>query len=498
MKNKFRQIRVSIRLKWLCLISISIFVLLGIFAALIYTSVDDALIQNERNNVRDTVNAVNNRFGIYHDDLTKDQVKNRLLPVGNADEIETVPKQAEAFYHDSLTKQLAQNGLSIVIYDTGHQPIFRFGKINPKFQEPGRKNKIIEKKKNESSYLETLAPIQSQNDRVIGFVKVDNNMKNYHRVFRRLNNRMIFLLIIAALVSLLLGFLLTDKLIFRINQINKTIDTINSDPDSKARIPEQKYANDEISDLAVKFNHMLDRMQNYTNQQKKFVSDVSHELRTPVAVIEGYLKMLQRWGKDDPQILNEAIDSSVSEVDNMKNLIQEMLDLTRAEQIETNYSNKTCDANEVVQQAYNDFKMVHTDFQINFDDTVPKHTKVQIYRNHLMQILVVLLDNAVKYSKDRKEINLSVSTEDHMLAIAVQDFGVGISQKNIKKIFNRFYRVDESRSHESGGNGLGLAIAKRIVELYKGNIKVESSLGSGTIFRVNIPLVGKKKLLGKN
>ncbi|MGL5886089.1 MAG: sensor histidine kinase, partial [Bombilactobacillus sp.] len=224
----------------------------------------------------------------------------------------------------------------------------------------------------------------------------------------------------------------------------------------------------------------------------EFVEDVSHELRTPVAVIEGHLKLLQRWGKDDPQVLEESINASVSEIDRMKKLIQEMLDLTRAEQIEVNYVKETTQANETIQQAYNDFVMLHPDFQISLDDTIPPHTLAQIYRNHLMQILVILLDNAVKYSQDRKEINLSVSTESNMLTIAVQDFGVGIASKDLERIFNRFYRVDKARSRQSGGNGLGLSIAKKIVEMYKGTITAESALGSGTIFRINLPLASSK------
>lgn len=221
--------------------------------------------------------------------------------------------------------------------------------------------------------------------------------------------------------------------------------------------------NDELGELVVNFNKMLDRIQNYILQQKQFVGDVSHELRTPVAVIQGHLNLLERWGKDDPQILEESIHASLQETDRMKHLIQEMLDLTRAEQVDMQFPDKVSDVNEVLIRTVNDMKMIHKDFTINLDITDLKpDTIIRMYRNHLEQLLIILIDNAIKYSTDRKEVNVSASTENKSVIIAVQDFGEGIDSVEQEKIFNRFYRVDKARTREKGGNGLGLSIAKKI------------------------------------
>ena len=504
MKAKLTNLRITIRFKWTCFLSLAIFLVFGIFTTLIYTSVGQALLHTEENNVKDTIAAVDSRFNIYPRNLTQAQVQRRLAPpvtrrsLNNEQSKKIISENPEVLYRDSLSKQLARGDLAIVIYDAQRQPLFKIGAIQAKFERPTQAHEIVLKKStHRASYLEATAPLYSSHTKkLIGFVKVNNGLRVYHHAFRQLNKKMLLVVIFAILLSIILGYVLTQPLVHRINQVNQTMDEINEDPDSQARIPLQK-SNDEISDLVGRFNKMLDRLQEYTNQQKEFVEDVSHELRTPVAVLEGHLKMLQRWGKDDPQVLDESITASVSEVDRMKKLIQEMLDLTRAEQIETNYTHETTEANETIHQAYNDFVMLHPDFKINLDDTMPPHTMVQIYRNHLMQVLVILMDNAVKYSSDRKEMNLSVSTEENMLTIAVQDFGVGIAQSDIKRIFDRFYRVDKARSRESGGNGLGLPIAKKIVEMYKGSITAESALGSGTIFRVNLPLVATKTHLLK-
>jgi len=276
-----------------------------------------------------------------------------------------------------------------------------------------------------------------------------------------------------------------------LKKINNTIDDLNKKPDSDSRIKLRKR-NDEIYDLTVNINKMLDRMQAYTNQQKEFVEDVSHELRTPVAVLEGHLSMLQRWGKDDPEVLNDSITSSLQELKRMQSLIQEMLDLTRVEQIDSAYLEQTTEVKPLFTQVYNDFKMLHPDFVINFDDDIREGSEVKIYRNHLEQVLVILLDNAFKYSADRKEINLAASTNSELLEVVVQDYGLGIAKNDLKRIFNRFYRVDKARSRKRGGNGLGLSIAKRLIEIYHGSLEVESVVGSGTVFKIELPLVQKE------
>ena len=209
------------------------------------------------------------------------------------------------------------------------------------------------------------------------------------------------------------------------------------------------------------------------------------------ATTSGYvLPILERWGKDDPQVLEESIQASLQESKRMKHLIQEMLDLTRAEQVDLQYPDKTTDVNEVLNRTVNDMRMIHQDFTITYDDADLKpDTIVKIYRNHLEQILIILIDNAIKYSTNRKEILVAAATEKDKVKISVQDFGEGIAPDEQDKIFNRFYRVDKARTREKGGNGLGLAIAQKLVESYHGKISVSSTLGSGSKFMIEFPLL---------
>ena len=167
-------------------------------------------------------------------------------------------------------------------------------------------------------------------------------------------------------------------------------------------------------------------------------------------------------GKDDPEILDESLKASLQEISRMKSLVQEMLDLSRAEQVDTQYANERTDAKQVVYQVFNNFQLVYPEFHITLDDDLPTEVELKIYRNHFEQLLIILLDNAIKYSTDRKEVHISISRTMNEFEIAVQDFGEGITEEDLEKIFDRFYRVDKARARNKGGNGLGSIDCKTI------------------------------------
>lgn len=318
-------------------------------------------------------------------------------------------------------------------------------------------------------------------------------MTYYNSLMSNLLHWMVIISLIAIIIFIAISYILVVNVVRPIKTMSKVAKEVNADPNSEARIKEL-HRDDELEELATSINQMLDRMQGYIEQQKQFVGDVSHELRTPVAVIEGHLNLLERWGKDDPQILDESIKASLQEADRMKHLIQEMLDLTRAEQIDVQYPYEVSDVNEIIRRVVADMAMVHPDFKIQLDeDDLPDDTEIQMYHGHLEQLLVILIDNGIKYSTDRKQINVSAGVTKKNVNIIVQDFGEGISEEDQKKIFNRFYRVDKARTREKGGNGLGLSIAQKLVASYNGTISVESVEGQGSQFKLKFPRLTKKK-----
>lgn len=300
------------------------------------------------------------------------------------------------------------------------------------------------------------------------------------------------LLITTIIISAVLGFGLAQYLLRPLNYLNNILDMVEEESLSAIRM-RQPRSEDEWSDLNVHINRLLDKIDGYVQNQKQFVEDVSHELRTPVAIVEGHLKMLDRWGKKDPTILEESISASLQEITRMKDLVQMMLDLSRADHVDIDYKDEITELYSVTRQVVNNFTILYPNFQFFLDsEEQGNELFVKMYRNHFEQILIILLDNAVKYSTDRPEIHIAVSKNFTTVEIAVQDFGEGMSDEDKQKVFGRFYRVDKARSREKGGNGLGLSIAKQLVETYKGKIYVESVLNNGSIFYIEFPIIVDK------
>lgn len=307
-----------------------------------------------------------------------------------------------------------------------------------------------------------------------------------------------WVLVAILIFSLVFAYGLARYLLLPLEYLNNTLDLVEEESLSTIRVRKPR-SNDEWSDLNIHVNRLLDKIDGYVQNQKQFVEDVSHELRTPVAIVEGHLQMLNRWGKDDPEILAESIDASLQEITRMKDLVQMMLDLSRAEHAEVDYKDEMTEIYATTRQVFNNFVMLYPNFRFYLDsEGEDKELFVKIYRNHFEQILIILLDNAVKYSTDRQEIHIAVSASFTTVEIAIQDFGEGMSQEDKQKVFGRFYRVDKARSRQKGGNGLGLSIAKQLVDSYKGRIYVESVLHHGSIFYVEFPILLDKAEIEKN
>ena len=242
----------------------------------------------------------------------------------------------------------------------------------------------------------------------------------------------------------------------------------------------------ELKDLAAVINLMLDRIERSYNSQKQFVSDASHELRTPIAVIRGYTDMLRRWGKDDPEVLDEGIAAISQEAESMKELVESLLFLARHDKKTLMMEVSEFDTAELLLEVQKEETMVHGEnrFAIERLDSV----RLKADRNMIKQVLRILCDNAAKYSPDDTTVTLSCTQEaDGYCNLSVRDRGEGISQEDLPKVFDRFYRSDKARKADTGGHGLGLSIARIIVVAHNGKIRVRSKQNEGTVFSVLLP-----------
>ena len=241
----------------------------------------------------------------------------------------------------------------------------------------------------------------------------------------------------------------------------------------------------EVQSLAAAINAMLDRINEAYSSQMRFVSDASHELRTPIAVIQGYANLLDRWGKDDPETRQEAIDAIRAEADSMKELIEQLLFLARGDNDSVRFEEQRLDLSALAAEVLRETDMIDDKHTFHLD--APEKVWAVGDDGLLKQCLRVLTDNSLKYSPDGGRITLSVRGDGREARISVQDEGQGIPPQSLPHVFERFYRTDESRARQTGGTGLGLAIAKWIAERHKGRFEVLSRVGLGTRFTLVLP-----------
>ena len=241
----------------------------------------------------------------------------------------------------------------------------------------------------------------------------------------------------------------------------------------------------ELKDLANVINTMLDRIERSYNSQKQFVSDASHELRTPIAVIQGYINMLQRWGKDDQEILEEGISAIAQETASMKELVESLLFLARHDKKTLMMEMELFDPCDVMAELHKEAAMVTPEDHFVFAPA--EHCVIEADRNMIKQVMRILCDNAVKYTPKGGTITMGVESYPGGCTLILSDNGPGISREELPKIFDRFYRSDSARKSEGGGHGLGLSIARSIIVAHGGKIRVRSKVGEGTTFCVVLP-----------
>lgn len=245
-------------------------------------------------------------------------------------------------------------------------------------------------------------------------------------------------------------------------------------------------ARDELRELIDVLNEMLTRIELAYNNQKQFVSDASHELRTPIAVIQGYADMLDRWGKSDPEVRDEAIAAIRAESRGMKELVEQLLFIARHENANHRYEMEYFDLGEMAAETLRETQMIAGDHHVETKSM--ESVLVHGDRNALKQALRIFLDNALKYTAADGTIALSCVREGSWARLTVADNGVGIAKEDLRRVFDRFYRTPDARGGEVDGHGLGLSIARMIVQAHGGRIEVQSRPGAGSRFHILLPV----------
>ncbi|MGE6611749.1 sensor histidine kinase [Peribacillus sp. NPDC076916] len=280
------------------------------------------------------------------------------------------------------------------------------------------------------------------------------------------------------LLSILAGKWLANLILKPISIMSGTMKDIEKSGEFK-RIPLSDQSKDELQVMGVAFNRMMERLERNYDQQQQFLSDASHELKTPITVIESYSSLLKRWGMKDEAIQEEAVEAIHHEAVRMKKLTEHLLQSASQTEPSADVEGKIelisfCEGiAQTFRRTGNREITIESEFKEIYAMTIS---------SKLEQAIVILLDNAMKYSDS--SIQVMIKRQADEIIIGVKDRGAGISPEHLPHVFERFYRVDSSRARKTGGNGLGLSIARSLVESFKGKLEIQSEVGKGTLVTI--------------
>lgn len=457
-------LNLNLKSKWAITSSIVIFISYAIICIVIFIALKTWLIHNEENTAMRTMDDLVDFFESQGPDLTIQQIQRNT----------------------SLMNAIVEKEQTVRIYNTDGIEILR---INDTVSETaitidGNAERTIERLTVDD--MEVL--VESQlllMGRFTGYLQVVHPLTSVTSMLGYILTTMLIAGIGALLLSASVGYGLASILIRPIYELR----------DSMKKVKEEGFdvpvnlsyrANDEIGELHAIYNAMMSELQMAYTQQQQFVADASHELRTPIQALEGHLSMLKRWGKNDSEVLEESLDTSLLEIGRMKKLIEELLELARREQA-VDIENARANVVQVSKQVVKELQTVYPDAGIQ---VTANHSQIEIAitENALGQILRNLLENAIRYSENTPKVEMHIYLRVDYAVIEIKDNGIGISEDELPYIFDRFYRVDAARNRKIGGTGLGLSITKLLIGKYYGNIEVKSVISEGSVFIVEFPL----------
>ena len=327
-------------------------------------------------------------------------------------------------------------------------------------------------------------PISERNE-VMGVVlassSIDDLLQNVNLTLRRV-----------ALLSGI-GLLFTGMVAFLFAQviaspIEKMIQLVRSFSRGNFGVSIKIEANDEIGQLAESFNDMASKINQVDEQRRKFVSNVSHELRTPLTSMKIISETLLHQPSWDESVYREFMQDIDGEVSRLNRIVDSLLYLVDLERDELVLETQITYLNYVVHNVVRNLKPIADQKHIHIEIEERDRLQFHMDQGKIQQCLINLVSNAIKYTPENGKIRISVFREINDACISIADTGIGIPEKDLNHIFDRFYRVDRARARTTGGSGLGLSIAKQIVTLHGGDIQVSSVINTGSTFTVRLPI----------
>ena len=308
-------------------------------------------------------------------------------------------------------------------------------------------------------------------------------------ILKTLNRFRRYLLVFAALMLVAasaIGYWLSRRALAPVDALTRTARNISGT--NLGNRLERLNTGDELQRLSDTLNEMLARIETSFLRVSQFTADASHELRTPISLIRTEAEIALRKSRDQTEY-QESLRHILQEAERTSSLVEKLLSLARADAGRESLDFRRLDLGDTVRRTALDWRQAMATHQLQFTENVTdRDLFIVADKTAVPRLLNILLDNAVKYTPSSGSVELALEAKDGRAVITVRDSGIGISDEDRIRIFERFYRADKARSRELGGAGLGLAIAQWIVEQHQGSITVQSSPGKGSAFFVELPL----------
>lgn len=304
-----------------------------------------------------------------------------------------------------------------------------------------------------------------------------------------LNSFRLMLLLAAPLLLLAAsagGLWISRRALTPVDQITQAAQRISIESlEQRLDVPQTR---DELQRLSQTLNEMLSRLDSSVRRMARFTADASHELRTPVSLIRTTAEIAVRRNRTAEEY-RRALDEILEEAERTSGVLESLMLLARADSGAETLERAAADACAIVQEASDQGEKLARIHGVDFAVRLPgTPVAIEAHGNAFRRALLILIDNAVKYTPRGGAIKVELATRQDLAVVSVTDTGIGIAKDNVPHIFDRFWRADTARSREEGGAGLGLSIAKWIIEQHRGSIEVESEPGKGSTFCVRVPL----------
>lgn len=347
--------------------------------------------------------------------------------------------------------------------------------------------------KTEAAFVSTLLPDQhlivgaTSTDTVSGryVLEIGSSMLPMETALERLIDLLGVLLPSLIGCAAVGGYLLVTRALRPVDRLSQTAEQMSLQ-NLSLRLPVMATG-DALERLSISLNNMLGRLRDSVQSSRRFLADASHELRTPLTVIKGELQELANEGGMPGEALRERVGSVLEEVARLEHLVSGLLVLSRLDAGETQRERVELDLADLARSTAEQMRLMAEDRDISIELACLQSVLIQGDRSRIKQIIVNLLDNAIRFTPARGRVTVRTSEDATHALLEVVDTGIGIPRASLPLVFERFYRADEARSRDDGGAGLGLSIVRSICSMHGADIEVSSQVGAGSSFRVRFP-----------